>query len=354
VWWPEDQATRERVEWHRSSQATALRLTVLAHLLGVLESALVGNITGSGDICDADRGDVRGRDDDAVDDNILTPSEVQWLRSFLNKYWSGHPDVQSRILLEAITAVVRDDTHLIGSMADFMRSGRGSNLNTVWTIALHAFAQDNAIASVVADVLATEEHAWPALRLGYGLEGLATAYAPGTPHNELIAQAIESRLENFDHRHSDMLLFHLSAIDQGPQMRRVLMDAIATPGSQPHWAANALHRHFGDDPAVRDALAAALAGPAAHASHIAVVALEVLGAEPARVRLLQMLHELHDGIGDDPTRRRFARTDIIVSVLGDCAMQLSQAERDSNSLDTLGDGPSVHGGAEASIDVVEQ
>jgi hypothetical protein len=305
LWGPDDEAIMERLEHHRRSQSRALRVTALAHRLGVLSAGLEGRLM-----------------DDQVFVDQLDKTEVEWLRSFVGGDVLRFDDAHNGVVIAAVAAVINGDNqvrdHLIGRMV----AGRGPDLDTVWTLGPMVFGHDIKVATVIADVIASEEKPWPILRTGFDNDSLTVAYREGRPHRALIAQAIETRLAKYDHRHQDVLLYAFAQIDQGPRMRQALLDRLTEAGSFPHWSPSALAQHFADDPEVNDALRRALSGPAAEASRLAGVVLAILGPDAGRRRLLEMLHEL---AGEQDGVRR-ARFDMIASALVACVEALDAPE----------------------------
>lgn len=305
LWWPEEDATLERIEHHRRSQSRALRVTALAHRLGVLSAGLEGRLM-----------------DEQVFVDRLDRTEADWLRSLLGGDELRFADAHSGVVIAAVAAAIKDDNQVRDHLIEGMLVGTGPDLDAVWTFAPMVFGHDPEVAKVIADVIAGEEKPWPILRMGFESDSLTTAYAEGRPHRALIAQAIESRLAKYGHRHQDILLYALAQIDQGPQMRQALLDRLTEAGSFPHWSASALAQHFADDPEVNDSLRRALSGPAAEASRIAGVVPAILGPDAGRRRLLEMLHELA-GEQDGAPRARF---DMIASALVACVEALDDPE----------------------------
>lgn len=306
LWWPDDEATRRRLERNRGSQSWAVRAVVLANRIGVLSAGLEGRLS-----------------DDHILLDRLDGEEVNWLRSLMFDDSLRFEDAHSGVVIAAVAAVISGDRRVRDHLIDRMRAEHGSDLDSVWTYGPMVFGDDIEVATVVAEKISGEEKSWPALHLGFGANPLAIAYAEGSPHRQLIAEAIESRLAVFDHKHHDVLLHSLAQIDRGPRMRQALLDRVAEEGSFPHWAASALVEHFADDEEVMETLRQALKGPPEGASRIAGVALAALGPEAGRSRLLEMLHELH---GQPEGEGRRARFDMISAALVACLKAVDDPE----------------------------
>lgn len=306
LWWPDDEATRRRLERNRESQSWAVRTVVLASRIGVLSAGLEGRLS-----------------DDQVLVDRLNEAEVDWLRSLMFDDSLRFQDGHDGVVIAAVAAVIRGDRRVRDHLIDRMRDERGSDLDTVWTYGLLVFGDDIEVATVVEEKISGEEKSWPALHLGFGANPLAIAYAEGSPHRNVIAEAIESRLAVFDHKHHDVLLHSLAQIDRGPRMRQALLDRVTEEGSFPHWAASALVEHFSDDEEAMETLRQALNGSPKGASRIAGVTLAVLGPEAGRRRLLEMLHELHEQSEGEGRRARF---DIISAALVACLKAVDDPE----------------------------
>lgn len=306
LWWPDDEATRRRLERNRDSQSLAVRTVVLANRIGVLSAGLEGRLS-----------------DDPVFLDRLDEGEVDWLRSLIFGDRLRFEDAHDGVVMAAVAAAISGDRRTRDHLIDRMRAEHGSDLDTAWTYGPLVFGNDIEVATVVAQKISDEEKSWPVLSLGYGANPLAIAYAEGRPHRQLIAEAIESRLEKFNHQHRDLLLFSLAEIDRGPRMRQALMDCVAEEGAFPHWAASALAQYFADDAEAIESLRQILTGPATGASRIAGVTLAVLGAEAGRRRLVEMLHQLQEEQDGGGRRARF---DMISAALVACLEAIDDPE----------------------------
>src|SRR5690606_7991903 len=140
------------------------------------------------------------------------------------------------------------------------------------------------VADIVASEIGSKEYVWFLLGLGPRARLLSGAYGVGSRHHQLIADAIEARLEMVDPAHREMELYDLAAIDQGPRMRSALLRAV-TESSFPHWAARALLEHFASDPEVTAALEDALTAEVVATARLGSFAGRVLGPERGRSRL---------------------------------------------------------------------
>lgn len=306
LWWPDDDAARGRLEQNRDSQSLAVRAVVLANRIGVLSAGLEGRLG-----------------DDQILMDRLNEAEVDWLRSLMFDNSLRFQDAHDGVVIAAVAAAISGDRRVRDHLVDRMRADHGSDLDTVWTFGPMVFGNDIEVATVVAEKISGEEKSWPALNLGFGANPLAIAYAEGSPHRQLIAEAVESRLAVFDHKHHDVLLHSLAQIDRGPRLRQALLDRLTEGGSFPHWAASALVEHFSDDEEAMETLRRALNGPPEGASRIAGVTLAVLGPEAGRRLLLEMLRGLY---GQSEREGRRARFDIISAALVACLKALDDPE----------------------------
>ena len=143
-----------------------------------------------------------------------------------------------------------------------------------------------------------------------GPQLLRTAYPPESPQNARVAAAIEDRLRTFESKDSDRVLFELAAVDHGPMMKKALLRDLST-ASWPHWAAEALCEHFGDDPDAIAALHSVLMGDPAQASRIADVAPRVLATRRVIPRLLAILRELGGSVSPNLARYDFVASSIV-------------------------------------------
>lgn len=297
--WPDDERTARAVESYRSSLSGPIRMVALAHLLGVLRDGLTGEPPGVSAAIDK-----------------LTEEELAWLHGQVSdgSDRGGHNGIERA----TIDAAARSNAATLEHVLKRMKEGTGPDLDSVWSVALSVFSDEQRVAEFVAQQIADEERPWPLLSIGLGRGRLFFAYGPDNPHRELVAGAIETRLERFDTAHREMELHELAAIDQAPRMRSALLRAL-TQSTVPHWPASALLDHFTGDPEVLTKLHDALTSDPVTAARLGSFAGRVLGHERGRERLLEVLRAL----ADSPALQRQARYDTIASGLIDCCQDLT-------------------------------
>lgn len=310
--WPNNARTARAVEFHRHSRSSAVRMVALAHLLGVLQSGLLEEPVQTSPSVDQ-----------------LTENERAWVLGQISD--RSDPGGHGGIERATVDAAAISAPETLDYVLERMKEGSGPDLDSVWGVALSAYADDKRIADVVAQQIATEERPWPLLSVGRVPQRLSSAYGSGNPHRELVAAAIEARLERFDTTHREMELHALAAIDQGPRMKDVLLRALAD-STVPHWPASALLENFADDPEVVSALREALMSDSVRAARLGSFARKVLGSASGRERLLGILRALVD----QPALQRQARYDAIANGLIDCCADLTdQAARESICAEAL-------------------
>ena len=285
--WPDDVQIARAVESYRRSQSGAVRMVALAHLLGVLRDGLTGQSTATTPAIDR-----------------LTDEERIWLHGQVSDRSDrgGHGGIEQA----TVDAAARSNPATLNHVLRRMEEGVGPDLDSVWSVALSAFSDEQRVAEFVAEQIAETERPWPLLSLGVGRGRLSLAYGADGPHRELIAAAIETHLERFDSAHREMELHELAAIDQGPRMRSALLRAL-TQASFPHWPASALLDHFSDDPEVISTLREALTTDLTTTARLGSFAGRVLGHERGRERLIEVLR----AFAGSPALQRQARYDMI-------------------------------------------
>lgn len=184
------------------------------------------------------------------------------------------------------------------------------NRAVAWAVLMRSYARDPSVIAFVHRSLAEDLSGLRFLGLGQ----MVHAYL-GDPD---IAKAIEDALSRRPDERvlMEQELHTLALIDQGPVMREALLASLAGRGF-PHWAADALARHWGDDPVVMQALREVLDGAPETASTVSVVAVRVLGAQAAYARLLEMLRYI-------PATGIRPRYDMVVHALLEACRELGQ------------------------------
>ena len=237
--------------------------------------------------------------------------EREWLLGRLES--RGATSTHRGLLVAAVAEAAREEESALDHLLEVAHGPASwfDGLGLARSVLLGVFPDDERVVDLVCDELRSREYLSMALGLTADhLAELAAAYLPGTPHNGPVAAAIEERLGTFEQeKTSDRTLFRLSAIDQGPEMRRALLREL-TESPWPHWAAEALAESFADDDEAQDAIRFVLMDEPVRASMIANVARRVLYPEEVVPRLLALLHEL-----GGPSPVNSARYDFIASAL---------------------------------------
>ena len=243
----------------------------------------------------------------------LSDPEREWVVDHLRE--RRYADMHWGLLVATVCAAVRGQPSMPADLVEDLRSapgarGRFHNFDLLWPVTLGAYADDERVVELVCEQLRSEAHSSLMLRLRMGnYQLLAQAYPPKSAHNARVAAAIEERLSRRDDRASSLLLFGLAGVDRGPVMKQVLLEDLEG-GEWPHWAAEALAEHFGEDRDARVALSSVLMGDTVRASMVANAATRVLGPDEAISRLLAILRDLVE-----PGGPRSGRHDVVASAL---------------------------------------
>ena len=239
----------------------------------------------------------------------ITDTEKGWL---IEHVQAGQiPEVHFGMLVAAASAAVRDDPSVLGDLLESTLSDEdylGSGVARA--VILTAFGNDDAVVDWVCEQIGGQGFHSP--RFG-SMEGgddlLVRTYCSGSLNNGRVAEAIERSLTGIDVTGMDRELYVLAGIDNGPNMKTKLLQSLAQ-SSVPHWPANALALHWGDDPDVLNELRSVLMGDPERAAMIANVACGVLDPPEVIPRLLDILRSLP--LSSNSNRKRY---DIVASAL---------------------------------------
>ena len=288
--WRNDQFVADILSEARQHEDAGVRIVALSYALGVLQTTF----------CD-------GPVEPPRNVQQLSAVERDWLIGNLRS--RAFIDVHSGLLVAAISEAARGQHSILGDLVKDVESGGQGILGPIWPVTLKILANDDRVVDIVCEQLRSQKHSTLSREVMDNEQLLALAYPPGSPHSGRVASAIEDRLRTFKDSVLDRELFGLAAVDQGPVMKEVLLEALET-AHWPHWAAEALVKYFGDDAEVRTAIRSVMMGDPTRASMIATVATRVLCAEEVLPRLLKILREL-----EASTVRSRGRHDFVASAL---------------------------------------
>ncbi len=292
--WSKDGTVADILNESRAHVDESVRIVALGSALGVLRPVLF-----------------EGRVVLPADAQRLSDSEREWLLGHLHD--RGTTDAHWGLLVALVTEATRGQDSVVGGLVQSLQSEAGPYRNSelVWPVTLNVAADNDRVLEIVCDQLRSKENSGLILHMMFeGPQLLRTAYPPDSPQNARVAAAIEDRLRTFKSKDSDRLLFELASVDRGPMMKKALLRDIST-ASWPHWAAEALCEHFGDDPEIIAALHSVLMGDPIGASKIADVAPQVLPRQQVVPRLLAILRELGGSVSPNLARYDFVASSIV-------------------------------------------
>lgn len=278
VGWADDPAVSGLIGVARTTQATSLRLTALAAVLGLLGAS------------------------PSTVAPVLTREEVEWLFGLLA--FERHVGERRRFLSAVLVAAGRRDHDVAERIRtrclQILHSGvrTEGDRRVAWEVLLTGHALHPDVIAYVRTLITGESNIL--IYLGWGL--LGAAY-PGHPE---MAQAVELYVQR-----RNMLEFQLeplAAIDQGPVMREKLLRLLAE-STIPFWASQILSLHWPDDEEVTQALRTAVAGEPERACLVANAAEHVLGPRAAIDRLLEILAAVR--ASSQPTRPDLAAAALV-------------------------------------------
>ena len=284
--WRDDPVVDYAVHEARSHADANVRLVALADTVGVLSRILI------------DKGSNTSAEP-------LIESERNWLLSRLESThtYLMHKELLAATIAQAMTGNQTDCDHLI----KLMQKKTGLEQELIWKVALKAFPDDERIVNAVCELIRSEEHVFPlGSMMGYFEE--LRIYSPPSPHNPMIAQAIEDHLAKFGYKYKEVELFGLAAVDRGPIIRSALLDSLKI-SAFPYWISEALCQYFLQEEEVKLSLREMLLGDAIRASKIANVAPAVLDADSVVQRLLDILRQIKG------KTKANARADIVTTAL---------------------------------------
>ena len=295
--WRDDPRVEKLLRDARAHGGPSVRLVALSEAAGVLRSVFSNAPPAPTD-----------------DSEALSSDEREWLVEHLRD--RNYSDIHGGLLVASVSQVVRNQPQLLGDMVGSLNSAGGArdrpfdNSDLLWSVLLKTFPNEPSVVELVCDQLRSEKHSSLMLKVTMGGHLLlGRAYPPGSSTNGRVAEAIEDRLLKFPMRSFPRELAGLAAVDRGPTMKRVLIDAVEAE-AWPHWAAGALVSSFGDDQEARAALRAALMGDPVRASMVANAAPRVLDPLDVIPRLLAILRGLFES--PEPSAGRY---DILASAL---------------------------------------
>ena len=233
----------------------------------------------------------------------LSDAECEWL---LAQIQSLHRmDLHDGLLTATVSEAARGREWILEKLFDGLKSDSGpySRSELIWDVALRVLANDDRVVDIVCEQLRSDEHSRLTRRVSTGGGRLlVNAYLPESPQAHLVSAAIEDRLRKFGAGTGGSELFFLASVDQGPVMKEVLLEDLAT-SPWPHWAAEALTVHFSDHPDVRNELRSILMGDPVRASKIANVGTRILTTTEIIPRLLEILRDL--SFATEPSQGRY-------------------------------------------------
>ena len=292
--WSEDRTVADILNEARGHGDESVRIVALGSALGVLRPVLsAGRVVLPGNT------------------QPLSDDEREWLIGHLRD--RDITDAHWGLLVALVVEAARGQDSVIGDLVQSLQyeAGPYRNSELVWPVTLNVAADDDRVLEIVCDQLRSKVNSSLVLHMMFdGPQLLRTAYPPESPQNARVAAAIEDRLRTFESKDSDRVLFELAAVDHGPMMKKALLRDLST-ASWPHWAAEALCEHFGDDPDAIAALHSVLMGDPAQASRIADVAPRVLATRRVIPRLLAILRELGGSVSPNLARYDFVASSIV-------------------------------------------
>lgn len=223
----------------------------------------------------------------------LHENERDWLLGRLEEI--RNIEMHKGLLVTTIAQAVKGSLSVLEYLLKRMQERVGSEQELIWEVALKAFSDDVRVVDIVCKLLRSDERLFP-LGILMGRGEMLHVYAPPSPHNSEVAQAVEDHLTKFDYKHRDIELFVLAAVDRGPIMKSKLLAGLKT-SSFPHWFSAALSQYFLQDEDVKLALREVLLGDAVQASKVANAAIAVLNPDEVVQRLLDILRELRGRTG---------------------------------------------------------